>query len=47
MLNWKDRLMKCGIPEETADKIVNYLFRNRRTIELIAIVRLMEEVTGR
>ena len=47
MRNWKDRLMKCGIPEETADKIVNYLFRNRRTIELIAIVRLMEEVTGR
>lgn len=47
MLNWKDRLMKCGIPEETADKIVNYLFRNRRTIELIAIVRLMEEVNGK
>ena len=47
MRNWKERLVKCGIPEETADKIVNYLFKNRRTIELIAIVRLMEEVTGR
>lgn len=47
MRNWKERLVKCGIPEKTADKIVNYLFKNRRTIELIAIVRLMEEVTGR
>ena len=47
MTSWKDRLMKCGIPEETADKIVNYLFKRRRTIELIAIVRLMEEVTGK
>ena len=47
MRNWKERLVKCGIPEETADKIVNYLFKGRRTIELIAIVRLMEEVTGR
>ena len=47
MRDWKKRLIRCGIPEETADKIVNYLFRNRRTIELIAIVRLMEEVTGK
>ena len=47
MTSWKDRLMKCGIPEETADKIVNYLFKNSRTIELIAIVRLMEEVAGK
>lgn len=45
MKSWADRLMKCGIPEETAQKIVDYLFKRRRTIELIAVVRLMEEVT--
>ena len=47
MRDWRDRLIKCGIPEDTAQKIVDYLFKNRRTIELLAFVRLMEEVTGK
>ena len=45
MRDWKDRLVKCGIPEETARTIIDFLFRNRRTLELIAYVRLTEEAS--
>ena len=38
MKNWVDRLVKCGIPEKTAQRLVDYLFKNRRTLELIAYV---------
>ena len=47
MQNWVDRLVRCGIPEGTARKVIDYLFRNRRTIELIAYVRMTEEATGK
>lgn len=47
MQNWVDRLVKCGVPEGTAQKIVCFLYRNRRTVELIAYVRMTEEATGR
>ena len=47
MRNWVDRLTKCGIPEKTARRVVNYFFRNRRTVELIAYVRMTEEATGK
>ena len=47
MQNWVDRLVRCGIPEETARRVIDYLFRNRRTIELIAYVRMTEEATGK
>ena len=43
MRNWVDRLVKCGIPEETANRVVCFLFRNHRTMELIAYVRMTEE----
>ena len=46
MRNWKERLVKCGIPEKTADRIVDFFFKNRRLIELIAFVRMTEEATG-
>lgn len=45
MRNWVERLVKCGIPEKTAQGIVDFLFSNRRTMELIAYVRLTEEAT--
>ena len=45
MRNWTERLIRCGIPEKTAVTIVNFLFKNRRTLELIAYVRLTEEAT--
>ena len=45
MKNWVERLTKCGLPEKTAQRIVDYLFKNRRTLELIAFVRLTEEAT--
>lgn len=45
MRNWVDRLIKCGMPEKTAQRIVDYLFKNRRTLELIAFVKLAEEAT--
>ena len=45
MRNWVERLVKCGIPEETARTIIDFLFRNRRTLELIAYVRLTEEAS--
>ena len=46
MRNWIDRLIKCGIPEKQASKIINFFFKQRRTIELIAYVRMTEEATG-
>lgn len=47
MRNWKDRLVKCGIPEKTAQKIVDFFWKNRRTVELIAYVRMTEEALGK
>lgn len=47
MRNWKDRLVKCGIPEKTAQNIVDFFFRNRRLVELIAYVRMTEEALGK
>ena len=47
MRNWVDRLVRCGIPEETAKRVVCFLFRNHRTMELIAYVRMTEEATGK
>ena len=41
--DWKERLVKCGIPEETAQRIIDFFFKNRRTVELIAYVRMTEE----
>ena len=43
--NWVERLVKCGIPERTAQRIIDFYFKNRRTIELIAYVRMTEEAT--
>ena len=43
MRNWKERLVKCGIPEKEAQKIVDFFYKNRRLIELIAYVRMTEE----
>ena len=45
MRNWVKRLTDCGIPEKTAQRIVDFLFKNRRTVELIAFVRMTEEAT--
>ena len=45
MKDWKERLVKCGIPEKTAQKLVDFCFKNRRLIELIAYVRITEEAT--
>ena len=47
MRNWKERLVKCGIPEKMAQRIVDYFFKSRRTVELIAYVRMTEEATGK
>ena len=47
MRNWTERLIKCGIPEETAVRIIDFFFKNRRTIELIAYVRMTEEAMGK
>ena len=47
MKNWKERLIKCGIPEKTAIRIIDFFFKNRRTIELIAYVRMTEEAMGK
>ena len=46
MRNWKERLVKCGIPEKTAERIIDFFFKNRRLVELIAFVRMTEEATG-
>ena len=45
MRNWVERLVKCGIPEKTAQHIIDFFFKNRRTVELIAYVRTTEEAT--
>lgn len=47
MRDWKERLVRCGIPEKTAERIIDFFFRNRRTVELIAYVRMTEEATGK
>ena len=47
MKDWVDRLIRCGIPEKTAKAVINFFYRNRRTVELIAYVRMTEEATGR
>ena len=47
MKSWKERLVKCGIPEKTAEKIIDFFFKNRRTVELIAYVRMTEEALGK
>ena len=46
MREWIRRLVNCGIPEKTAERVISFLFRNRRTVELIAYVRMTEEATG-
>ena len=46
MKDWKARLIRCGIPEKTAEKIVDYFFRHRRIVELIAYIKMTEEGTG-
>ena len=47
MRDWKDRLVKCGIPEKTAERVIDFFYRNRRIVELIAYVRRTEEETGK
>ena len=47
MKDWVDRLIRCGIPEKTAKTVIDFFFRNRRTMELIAYVRMTEEATGK
>ena len=47
MKDWKDRLIRCGIPEKTAGQIIDFFFKNRRTVELIAYVRMTEEALGK
>ena len=47
MRNWVERLVKCGIPENKAQRIVDFFFKNRRLVELIAYVRMTEEAIGR
>ena len=37
MRNWVERLVRCGIPERTAQKVVDFFFKHRRTVELIAV----------
>ena len=47
MRDWKARLIKCGIPEKEAGKIIDFFFKNRRLVELIAYVRMTEEALGK
>ena len=47
MKDWKDRLVKCGIPEKTAQRVIDFFFKNRRIVELIAYVKMTEEATGK
>ena len=47
MRNWVERLMKCGFTEKNAQRIVDFFFKNRRTVELIAYVRMTEEAMGK
>lgn len=44
--NWRERLVKCGIPEVTAQRIIDFFFKRRRLVELMAYVRMTEEATG-
>ena len=44
--NWVERLVRCGLPERTAQRVVDFFFKNRRTVELIAYVRMTEEAVG-
>ena len=46
MRDWKDRLIRCGIPEKKAQKIIDYFFKRRRITELIAYIKMTEEVFG-
>ena len=45
--DWKERLIRCGIPEPQAQKIVDYFFKRKRTFELMHYVKLTEEALGR
>ena len=47
MRNWVERLVQCGIPEKTAQKIVDFFFKHRRSVELIAYIRMTEEAMGK
>ena len=47
MRDWRERLVKCGIPELTAQRIIDYFYKRRRIVELIAYVRMTEEAMGR
>ena len=47
MRNWVERLVRCGIPERTAQRVVDFFFKNRRLVELIAYIRMTEEATGK
>ena len=45
--DWKERLIKCGMTEPMAQRIVDYFFKRRRTFELMQYVKLTEEATGK
>ena len=47
MRSWIERLIRCGIPEKTAEQVIDFFFKKRRTVELIAYVRMTEEATGK
>ena len=47
MRNWTERLIRCGFPEKTAQRVVDFFFKNRRLVELIAYVRMTEEALKR
>ena len=47
MKSWVERLVKCGIPEKTAQKVISFLYKNKRTMEIIAYVRMTEEAMGK
>ena len=38
MKNWVERLVKCGIPEKEAQRVVDFFFKNRRTVEQLGNV---------
>ena len=47
MRDWRERLVRCGIPEMTAQRIIDSFYKRRRIVELIAYVRMTEEAMGR
>jgi hypothetical protein len=47
MKNWVERLVRCGFTEKSAQRLVDFFFKNRRTVELIAYVRMTEEALGK